>query len=221
MFIDPEQYKKDLSYTTRDNRNQLLQRSGAGGAGGGGNVVKGCDGVVIIRFQYVSPIGYHIGGADTASVPSFTWSGNTNTGLYKPNTNQIGFTCNGTNVATFSNGNLTVNGTITANNAISGTTINGASITSTSFNGASITSTSFNGASLTSTSCNGVPIQSGTIGNSGTAVWCNDLHNYGILTGTSCYIRGGDLVLSGGYLAADITGWTQNGNCVIYSVVSL
>ena len=27
MIIDPEQYKKDLTYTIRDNRNQLLQNS--------------------------------------------------------------------------------------------------------------------------------------------------------------------------------------------------
>jgi hypothetical protein len=39
-------------------------------------------------------------GAGSAVSPSFNFSGNTNTGIYQPATNQIGFTLNGSNAAT-------------------------------------------------------------------------------------------------------------------------
>ena len=37
--------------------------------------------------------------SDTAGAPGFTWSGETNTGMYRPSTNSIGFTVNGSEVA--------------------------------------------------------------------------------------------------------------------------
>jgi len=44
--------------------------------------------------------------ADSQTEPSFTWSGDTGTGVYLASANQIGFTCNGTEVARISSSGL-------------------------------------------------------------------------------------------------------------------
>lgn len=46
--------------------------------------------------------------ADTVSAPSYTWTGDTNTGIYHSATGQVGVTCAGTQTATFSNNALVV-----------------------------------------------------------------------------------------------------------------
>lgn len=45
---------------------------------------------------------------DTASIPSFTWTGETNTGIYRPSTNVIGFSIGGSETARFDSSGLTI-----------------------------------------------------------------------------------------------------------------
>jgi hypothetical protein len=52
---------------------------------------------------------------DSVTAPSFTWTGNLNTGIYSPGTNIVGVTTNGTQAATFAaNGDFTAVGEVTA-----------------------------------------------------------------------------------------------------------
>jgi hypothetical protein len=47
--------------------------------------------------------------SDTPTVPSYTWHGDSNTGMYHASAGQIGFTCLGSNVMTLSNTTLSIN----------------------------------------------------------------------------------------------------------------
>lgn len=63
-----------------------------------------------------------IANTDTSNAPGYTWSYDVNTGMYHPGTGQIGFTTQGSNVMTLSNGvvtissNLTILGQLTVSN---------------------------------------------------------------------------------------------------------
>jgi hypothetical protein len=61
-------------------------------------------------------------GAGSAATPSINFTGNTNTGIYSPATNQFAISLNGTNNATFTTAMLTVQGGLTAIGGISGGT---------------------------------------------------------------------------------------------------
>jgi hypothetical protein len=61
-------------------------------------------------------------GTGSAATPSINFTGNTNTGIYQPATNQFAISLNGTNNATFSASMLTVQGGLTAIGGISGGT---------------------------------------------------------------------------------------------------
>ena len=61
-------------------------------------------------------------GAGSAATPSINFTGNTNTGIYQPATNQFAISLNGTNNATFTTAMLTVQGGLTAIGGISGGT---------------------------------------------------------------------------------------------------
>ena len=61
-------------------------------------------------------------GAGSAATPSINFTGNTNTGIYQPATNQFAVSLNGTNNATFTASMLTVQGGLTAIGGISGGT---------------------------------------------------------------------------------------------------
>ena len=61
-------------------------------------------------------------GAGSAATPSLNFTGNTNTGIYQPATNQFAISLNGTNNATFTTAMLTVQGGLTAIGGISGGT---------------------------------------------------------------------------------------------------
>ena len=69
--------------------------SGAGGGGGGylGNGGNGADGCVIIKITY-SNITKFVGEKDDKNNPTFTWSDNSNTGIYHEK-NKIGIVING------------------------------------------------------------------------------------------------------------------------------
>jgi len=61
-------------------------------------------------------------GTGSAATPSINFTGNTNTGIYQPATNQFAISLNGTNNATFTTSMLTVQGGLTAIGGISGGT---------------------------------------------------------------------------------------------------
>jgi hypothetical protein len=61
-------------------------------------------------------------GTGSAATPSINFTGNTNTGIYQPATNQFAISLNGTNNATFTTAMLTVQGGLTAIGGISGGT---------------------------------------------------------------------------------------------------
>ena len=61
-------------------------------------------------------------GAGSAATPSINFTGNTNTGIYQPATNQFAVSLNGANNATFTASMLTVQGGLTAIGGISGGT---------------------------------------------------------------------------------------------------
>ena len=61
-------------------------------------------------------------GTGSAATPSINFTGNTNTGIYQPATNQFAISLNGTNNATFTTSMLTVQGGFTAIGGISGGT---------------------------------------------------------------------------------------------------
>jgi hypothetical protein len=48
---------------------------------------------------------------DTITIPSYTWQGASNTGMYHANTNTIGFTCAGSNILSLSPTACLINGT--------------------------------------------------------------------------------------------------------------
>lgn len=61
-------------------------------------------------------------GTGSAATPSINFTGNTNTGIYQPASNQFAISLNGTNNATFTAAMLTVQGGLTAIGGISGGT---------------------------------------------------------------------------------------------------
>ena len=61
-------------------------------------------------------------GTGSAATPSINFTGNTNTGIYQPATNQFAISLNGVNNATFTTSMLTVQGGLTAIGGISGGT---------------------------------------------------------------------------------------------------
>jgi hypothetical protein len=64
------------------------------------------------------------GAADTSNAPGFTWSNDSNTGMYRPTARQIGFSIGGSNVMTLSNNLATFvcNTSISSNLIVTGTT---------------------------------------------------------------------------------------------------
>lgn len=68
-------------------------------------------------------------GADSATAPSFTWSADLDTGMYRPTTNQIGFTTGGTVACTISGSNFTVVGALYAPTVDTNSVVIGAGVT--------------------------------------------------------------------------------------------
>ena len=56
--------------------------------------------------------------ADSASAPSFSWTGDTNTGIYQPAADQVGITCGGTNELTITTTTATFAGDVVSNSDI-------------------------------------------------------------------------------------------------------
>lgn len=83
-----------------------------------------CDGTNVINASTVSPVsgGTITAGTGSAASPSYTFIGDTNTGLYNAGANQVGVSCNGANVGTFTTSGLSVTGTGAFSGAVSGTT---------------------------------------------------------------------------------------------------
>ena len=83
-----------------------------------------CDGTNVINASTITTVGGSTFTAATGSAanPSYTFTGDTNTGLYNAAANQIGVSCNGSNVGTFSTTGLAVVGTGQFTGAVSGTT---------------------------------------------------------------------------------------------------
>jgi hypothetical protein len=67
--------------------------------------------------------------ADSATTPSFTWSADLDTGIYRPTTNQIGFTTGGTVACTISGSNFTVVGALYAPTVDTNSVVIGAGVT--------------------------------------------------------------------------------------------
>src|SRR5690606_24774451 len=55
---------------------------------------------------------------DSAAAPSFSFTGSTNTGIWRASASQIGFSTAGTNRMTLTNTGLAVNGNISSNGVI-------------------------------------------------------------------------------------------------------
>ena len=83
-----------------------------------------CDGTNVINASTVSPTagGIITAGTGSAALPSYTFISDTNTGLYNAGANQVGVTCNGANVGTFTTSGLSITGTGTFTSGISGGT---------------------------------------------------------------------------------------------------
>lgn len=73
-------------------------------------------------------------GADSVTAPSFSWTGDTNTGIYTPAADQVAITCGGTQRGLFSSSGLTVTGTASA------TTFSGSGASLTSLNASNLSS---------------------------------------------------------------------------------
>lgn len=69
--------------------------------------------------------------ADSATNPSFTWSADLNTGMYRPAADQIGFTTGGTVAATITGSDLNVVGTLNAPTVDTNSVVIGAGVTLT------------------------------------------------------------------------------------------
>lgn len=99
----------------------------------------------------------------TVTLPAYSFTNETGSGLYRIGAHDIGLSVNGTQQCEWNSTGMLVPGTLGVTGAatlastlgVTGT-INGATIAATTFNGATIASTSFNGATITSTTFNGV-----------------------------------------------------------------
>ena len=69
--------------------------------------------------------------ADSATSPSFTWSADLNTGMYRPAADQIGFTTGGTVACTITGSNFNVVGTLNAPTVDTNSVVIGAGVTLT------------------------------------------------------------------------------------------
>jgi hypothetical protein len=82
---------------------------------GGSNVVTACNTGLIVAGS-VTSTGVNASGqvnanpSATASAPAFSWSNDTDTGIYRAGANTIGFSCGGTDVMTMSTTNTTLTG---------------------------------------------------------------------------------------------------------------
>jgi hypothetical protein len=66
---------------------------------------------VTSTLPYVSSVGFQGNASDTVTTPSFSWSGDTTTGLYRPAASQVGVALGGSNIATFSAAGITLSNT--------------------------------------------------------------------------------------------------------------
>jgi hypothetical protein len=101
--------------------------------------------------------------ADTVTTPSFTWTGDLTTGLYRPTTSQVGVAIAGVQRALFSSAGLTVTGTLSA------TTLSGALNNAVTFNnsGAGVAAgTTYNNSAARTISWNTIGAQAEIVGNS-------------------------------------------------------
>jgi hypothetical protein len=151
------------------------------------------------------------GGTDSKTQPTYSWSNDSNTGLYHPSTSSIGFAINGSNQATLCNIGLNIIGSLHTNNlqrldpqgALSNVTINTDLITSGVLSNARLFYTSTSNAGIVQLIDS---TQSQSLSNAPTAIALSNIAN----------LASNALLRTGGTMTSPLNATTINTTVGIY-----
>jgi hypothetical protein len=129
--------------TTAGNVDVVVQGNSAGSFLPSGNFQNNN---TIVGSSVSSSVSFLGNPSDTKTAPSYTWTGDTKTGLFHPSSNALSVTLGGTETAQFTANSLTMNGSIGASGTITAPNFNGSatdSKTAPSYSWPADTSTGF------------------------------------------------------------------------------